>query len=120
VINGRIEDLKQRRLFKGLTDNKRCVLAVNGFYEWKKSASMKKPYYIFNKNEKPLLFACLYNNVKVENDHINEFVILTMESKKDLREIHNRMPVILSEHTKDLWLDPSVSFDKCKPLILKE
>lgn len=31
-----------------------------GFYEWKKSASQKQPYYIY-KGEQPMFFAALYD-----------------------------------------------------------
>ena len=34
VVNGRIEDITQKPFFKFLVERKRCVLAINGYYEW--------------------------------------------------------------------------------------
>ena len=42
VVNGRIEDITQKPFFKNLLERKRCVLPVNGYYEWKEPE--KIPY----------------------------------------------------------------------------
>ena len=34
VINGRFEDLRRRRMFRELVKTNRCVLMINGYYEW--------------------------------------------------------------------------------------
>ena len=47
VINGRLEDLVSRPLFRNLLQKKRCVLTFNGYYEWKVDGAKKHPYMIF-------------------------------------------------------------------------
>ena len=44
VINGRLEDLVSRPLFRNLLQKKRCVLTFNGYYEWKVDGAKKIPY----------------------------------------------------------------------------
>ena len=35
VINGRFEELTEKRLFKDIVHNQRCVVIFDGYYEWK-------------------------------------------------------------------------------------
>lgn len=42
VVNGRIEDITQKPFFRNLLERKRCVLTLNGYYEWKEPE--KTPY----------------------------------------------------------------------------
>ena len=69
VINGRLEELGEKVMFRELLEGKRCVLAVNGYYEWTTQTKPKKPYLITKKesqksppNQSILKLACIYNN----------------------------------------------------------
>lgn len=96
---------------------------VNGYYEWDESnASRIRPFIIQNEHEGDYLYlACLYNNAfsdKLEDEY-NHFVVLTVNASENIAHIHDRRPVFLNEHTKNLWLDPSVSFTTCFEEIMK-
>ena len=125
VINGRLEELCAKPFFRNLLESKRCVLAVNGYYEWTKEGM---PYLISTEEVKCLIednkvkvtsepqvlqFACLYNNTTKSKDQYNQFVTLTMPSTGGLSAVHTRMPVLLNEDTRKKWLDPKVSFEDC-------
>ena len=47
VINARLEEISEKRMFKNLLETKRCVLCVNGYFEW---TTEKIPYLIKSKN----------------------------------------------------------------------
>ena len=47
VVNGRIEEITQKPFFKNLLERKRCVLTLNGYYEWTEPA--KIPYLLAQK-----------------------------------------------------------------------
>ena len=34
VINGRLEEINAKPMFRNLLETKRCILCVNGYYEW--------------------------------------------------------------------------------------
>jgi len=44
IINGRLDELAQKPFFRGLLETNRCVIAVQGYYEW--IAKTKQPYLI--------------------------------------------------------------------------
>ncbi|GJT27033.1 embryonic stem cell-specific 5-hydroxymethylcytosine-binding protein [Tanacetum coccineum] len=84
---------------------------ISRFYEWKKDGSKKQPYYIHLKDDRPLVFAALYDSWKNSEGEIQyTFTILTTSSSPALGWLHDRMPVILgNKESTDEWLDGSSS-----------
>jgi putative SOS response-associated peptidase YedK len=55
VINARIEDLHRRSMFKGIINTQRCVVPVNGYYEWKRESDVLRPFYICDKKKSTMM-----------------------------------------------------------------
>ncbi|XP_073221777.1 uncharacterized protein [Cicer arietinum] len=90
MFNARSESIDEKASFRRLLPKNRCLVAVEGFYEWKKDGSKKQPYYIHFKDGRPLVFAALYDSWQNSED---------------------RMPVILSDKdSTDTWLNSASSF----------
>ncbi|KAF8055253.1 hypothetical protein N665_1300s0001 [Sinapis alba] len=118
MFNARSESVAEKASFRRLLPKNRCLVAVDGFYEWKKEGSKKQPYYIHFKDERPLVFAALFDSWQnSEGETLYTFTILTTASSSALDWLHDRMPVILGDKDSvDTWLDdPSTS--KLQPLL---
>ncbi|KAG2298851.1 hypothetical protein Bca4012_010367 [Brassica carinata] len=118
MFNARSESVSEKASFRRLLPKNRCLVAVDGFYEWKKEGSKKQPYYIHFKDERPLVFAALYDSWQNSGgETLYTFTILTTASSSALDCLHDRMPVILGDKDSvDTWLDdPSTS--KLQPLL---
>ena len=99
-INARKESIADRYSYHEMK-NKRCAVISNGFYEWDKD---KNKYYI-NTNDEFIYLACIFN----EN---NELLIITQSADDSFNNIHDRMPIIMSEdemikfvHNEDTMID---------------
>lgn len=103
TLNARIETLHEKKSFKEITNN-RCIIIVDGFYEWQHKGKEKIKYEIGFDNE---LFALagLYDM----NKGNKTYTIITTEAKGIMREIHNsklRMPVALKSNLQmKHWLN---------------
>ncbi|MDP2208536.1 MAG: SOS response-associated peptidase [Bacteroidota bacterium] len=107
MINARAETLTQKVSFKNALKKRRCLIIADGFYEWKKAGSEKKPMFIFFKNEKPFAFAGLWESWKTpEGKFIRTCTIITTTPNELISPIHNRMPVILRKEYRSYWLEP--------------
>ncbi|VFR00643.1 unnamed protein product [Cuscuta campestris] len=113
MFNARSESIKERASFRRLLPKNRCLVAVEGFYEWKKNGSKRQPYYIHIKDGRPLVFAALYDSWKNgEGEILHTFTIVTTSSSSSLGWLHDRMPVIFgNKESSDSWLNGSLSFD---------
>lgn len=111
MSNARSETVKEKSSFKNSFKNKRCLIIVNGYYEWERKA-VKQPYVIKREDNKIFAFAGLWEvNRKIGNNPIYSTTILTKESDEFLNDIHHRMPVILSYEDSLVWLDEESSID---------
>ncbi len=109
MINARAETAAEKPAFRDAFRHRRCLIPASGFYEWKKEARRKQPYYICSRDGSPLAFAGLWERWEGEgSDAIESCVILTTASNELLKPIHDRMPVILPPDTFALWLDPAL------------
>jgi putative SOS response-associated peptidase YedK len=114
TINCRDDSLIENRgMWTSMKRRKRCVVICHGFYEWlkKNNGKEKIPHYIKRKDGKLMLFAGLWDVVRYEDsgEKMYTFTIITTDSNKQMKFIHDRMPVILNPGSEDLrtWLDPN-------------
>jgi putative SOS response-associated peptidase YedK len=97
-------------LWASMKGRKRCIVFAQGFYEWLKKGPGGKeriPYYIKRKDGKPLLMAGLWDCVRYEEgEEVWSYTVVTTSSNKQLKFLHDRMPVILEPEEVKVWLDP--------------
>lgn len=109
TINARGETIFEKPSFKDASLNKRCLLVVDGFFEYHRKAGRKIPYRIQRKDNRPMIIAGIWDENKLLNTR--SFSIVTAEANELMIEIHNngkeaRMPLLLNEQTATDWLKP--------------
>jgi putative SOS response-associated peptidase YedK len=110
MINARAETVDEKPSFKHSLQRKRCLVLADGFYEWKKEGSTKRPHRISLKNKDLFGFAGLWDTWKSPaGDIINSCSIITTSPNELMAVIHNRMPVILPREVEQLWLDQGIT-----------
>lgn len=120
MINARAESVADKPSFRQAFQNQRCLVVADGFYEWKKEGTTKRPFYIRLKSGKPIGFAGLYNVWKSpEGEQICTSTIITTNANEKVLPLHDRMPVIASPDAYGLWLDPNIHDKAILQKILK-
>ena len=120
MINAVGETVSTKPAFRTAFQKRRCLVLANGFYEWKKDGKRRLPTYIYPKNGEPLAFAGLWDTWKSpEGLVIRSCTIITTSANSFIDPLHTRMPVILSDETQALWLDPlTEDTTNLKPLLI--
>ncbi len=122
IINARTETVAEKRTFKDALQLRRCVIPSTGFFEWTHDPTKKKEKYLFNAPGCPMLYmAGLYNYVPGEE--LARYVILTTAANDSMREIHDRMPLILNKDEIRDWIMAQTSINEILfrvPLLLKK
>jgi len=110
MINARAETVAEKPSFKRSLAKKRCLIPADGFYEWKKNGKAKVPLRITFKDNKPLVFAGLWDawNKNPKGEPVNSCTIIPCEANSFMKPIHDRIPVILRKEAEDEWLDLSI------------
>ena len=137
VINGRLEELHRKNMFKKLLSLNRCVVIVGGYYEWARNLhdSTLKPYFIHTNDSQVMylagicFFSCnffimiigLFNYEEDKEGNMKKkVVILTSEAYGAIEFIHHRKPVVLSQENMEFWLNRENSFEDCVKKIYKK
>jgi len=109
MINAREETLSQKPSFKKSFVQRRCIIIADGFFEWYRTTSTKTPYYFYLKNNKIFGFAGLWTSYEREDgSKLHTCTIVTTKANSLMQDIHDRMPVILTEESAKIWLDPNI------------
>jgi putative SOS response-associated peptidase YedK len=79
---------------------------ADGFFEWQVTPDGKEPHRIILENENLFSFAGLFDEWldRAMGELLHTFTTTT-EANDVVKPIHNRMPLILSPYTEELWLD---------------
>lgn len=119
MINARCESLVEKPSFKRPLRKSRCLVVADGFYEWRERPGAKKtPYRVALESREPFAMAGLWDVwKKPDGTTLRSFTIVTTEANEALREIHDRMPVILPRDAQDVWLDPASGLQRLLPLL---
>lgn len=118
TFNARCESLSEKASYRHIIGCKRCLVLVNGFYEWQTQVKNKIPYYIGVTGQAAIALAGLYDEWinPVSGEIHNTFTIVTTRANPMLEIIHNlkkRMPVILSDDDQKRWLDLNFDPSRC-------
>lgn len=109
LINARAETVAEKPAFRAALRRRRCLVAADGFFEWRRTGSAKQPYFIRRVDDRPFAFAGLWE-IWEGPDHtlLESCALITTEANALMASIHDRMPVILSPDHYALWLDPAM------------
>jgi putative SOS response-associated peptidase YedK len=103
LINARSEGIDTKPSFRTPINKRRCLVVVDSFYEWKRSAAQKIPYRIRMKDDQLMVMAGIWDSWTDGKNIIKSFSIITTEPNEEMKTVHNRMPVILEN--KDSWYE---------------
>lgn len=112
MINARSESVSEKPSFRGLLSGHRCIVPMNGFYEWDRTDPRNRiPHFCERVDGKLLLAAGLWTTSPVVPD-FPTFCILTRASGADLEFLHDRCPVHFTAEDAGRWLaDPSAPLE---------
>ena len=122
VFNARVETAGSKPTFKDAWKSHRCIVPATYYFEWEHFKSPNgrtktgDKYLIQPVNSNVTWLCGLY---RIE-DGFPVFVVLTTEPHKELRRIHDRMPLIIPDGKVDEWISPESDPDALLPYMLTD
>jgi putative SOS response-associated peptidase YedK len=103
--NARIETVSEKITFKDALKQHRCLIPVDGYYEWKTVGKLKLPYYFRRTDGGPMILAGLWSTqIGRDGETKKSLCLLTTKPNRKAAQVHSRMPVIISSENQKLWL----------------
>ncbi|MFI8695965.1 SOS response-associated peptidase [Dietzia maris] len=111
-INARLEGVATNGMFRSSFASARTIVPMTGYYEWQEAVEggkkVKNPSYVHAPGDELLAAAGLlaFHRESDYEDWRATFTIITRTGEDAAGEVHDRMPVFLTEAAWDTWLDP--------------
>ncbi|HRQ31306.1 MAG TPA: SOS response-associated peptidase [Saprospiraceae bacterium] len=111
LINARAETLLDKPAFQGGFKNRRCLIPLDGFYEWRKQSSgISLPFRFVLEQKDMFSVAGIWDTwTTPDKKEILTFSIITVKANETVNKIHGRMPAMLFPSDEKQWLDNSLS-----------
>lgn len=107
TFNARSETAPSKPAFRVPFKSRRCLIPVDGFYEWMKVTPKDKvPHFIHRGDGEPAALAGLWDRWEGPDKVVHSCTILTTAANGFMAPYHDRMPCVLGPETWDYWLDP--------------
>jgi putative SOS response-associated peptidase YedK len=105
-INAKAETVSKLPMFREAYRKRRCIVPVDGFFEWRAERGSKQPYAIAMKDRSPFGLAGLWENWKdpATGEWVRTFCIMTTAANDLVIRIHDRMPAVLRPEDYARWL----------------
>jgi putative SOS response-associated peptidase YedK len=106
LINAKSETARNLSTWKDSVLHRRCLIPSNGFYEWQHGGANDKTKYLFRLPAADTLYmAAIFKPFPLsDGSELPHFSILTTAANSSMREVHNRMPVIIQRSEFEQWL----------------
>jgi putative SOS response-associated peptidase YedK len=121
TFNARSEAILEKPTYREPFKRRRCLLLVDGFYEWpKKPSKDRNPRLVRFTDRRCFAIAGLWDawTDPATGEAIESCTVVTTAANDLLASVpHDRMPVILEGDARRAWLDPETPLDELAPLL---
>jgi putative SOS response-associated peptidase YedK len=104
-VNARAETVATLPAFRDAIRARRCLVPVDGFYEWRNDGQVAVPFYFERADGGPLAMAGLWaTHLSDTGGLVATTCLVTTAPNRDMSLVHGRMPVLLAEPDWQAWL----------------
>ncbi|MFZ1151488.1 MAG: SOS response-associated peptidase, partial [Xanthobacteraceae bacterium] len=118
TFNARAETVAEKPFFREAFKRNRCLIPVSGYYEWQDMPDGKQPWYFTARDGSPALtIAGLWDewHDKASGETLKSCTMIITKPNEFVAEVHDRMPVLLTEKHFEPWLSGEVGLELLKP-----
>jgi putative SOS response-associated peptidase YedK len=119
TFNARAETVESKPVFRDAFKRNRCLIPISGYYEWQTTPGGKQPWYFTPADGSPLLTAAgLWDEWKNREtgERLKSCSMIITEPNEFAAQIHDRMPVFLTEQQFAPWLSGEAGAQYLKPV----
>lgn len=106
LINARSETAVEKPSFRTAMKHGRCIFPMSGYYEWRRTAEGRQPFFIHRADRGVMAVAGLWETwCDPDGGDMDTGAILTTPANRTLAQVHDRMPAVLRPEEFGIWLD---------------
>lgn len=115
TLNARDDKLLSSRFWKADFESRRCLVMIDGFYDFHEHNGKKFPYYVHLSSGEPFMIAGLYRTANISGEKRETVTLITTRANKEMAWLHNepayspesRMMFVVNQQDDEQWLNGS-------------
>ncbi len=118
TLNARAETVTTKPFLRDAFRRTRCLIPISGYYEWQDTSDGEQPWYFTAGDGSPALtVAGLWDQWKnpESGEPLKSCTMIITEPNDFVAEVHNRMPMLLTEKQFEPWLRGEAGREFLKP-----
>ena len=104
TFNARADRVATAWTWKGPFAERRCILPMSGFFEWRREGKEKTPFHITMRDGGVMPVAAIWERGPLKGEEVDTVALITTEANGTMQPIHDRMPVIIDNDDQAAWL----------------
>ena len=117
TANAMSEHMDEKPAFRHLLGKRHCIVVVDGFYEWERIGE-KNPYFFSMADGSQMKYAGLWDYNTNLDEPVLSCTVITRKPNQIIGEVHDRMPVILTDEQVKIWLDTTLPYSERAKVLL--
>jgi putative SOS response-associated peptidase YedK len=115
-VNVRVETIARAPAYRESVWHRRCLVVVDGFYEWRAHGKTKQPFRVVRPDGKPFTLAGIWQHTTTDDGEVLDTCAnITGPANGIVAPLHDRMPLFVPREAHARWL----SHDGRTPELLK-
>jgi putative SOS response-associated peptidase YedK len=110
-IQARAETIAKAPAFRDSFESRRCLVVVDGFYEWSGTGKHRHPHHIHREDHRPFAIAGIWtywqSPLDADDSVIPTCAVVTTAARGAIANLHDRMPLVLDGDERERWLTAS-------------
>lgn len=117
TFNARAETVAEKPMFRDAFKRHRCLIPASGYYEWMPTPEGKQPVYFTPARGPALTFAGLWDEWRdtETGQPLKSCTMIITDANSFVRDVHDRMPVLLEPDQFTPWLAGTAGVEILKP-----
>lgn len=117
MINARAETLSSKSAFREPLARRRCLVIVDGYYEWMTGPLGKRPHRVRKRGGGPFTLGGLWDRWRDGDQVLESCAIITTAASDDLAALHDRMPLVIPPDARERWVSRDTALADVEPLL---
>lgn len=108
-VQARIESVARSPAYREAFRARRCLVIVDGFYEWKTVGRERLPHHVRREDKKAFAIGGVWERWHTaDGEIVDSCAVVTTEATGTIRDLHDRMPLVVPASAYDTWLDGTI------------
>lgn len=122
TVNARSDTLFEKPSYRVPIRKRRCLVVVDGYFEWREVGGKTYPYYIRMKDNDAFALAGIWDEWRNRRngEKLRTYSVISIDANPFIKKVNNvkkRMPVILPKKDERGWIQSGVGEERIRSML---